>query len=171
MLIFFDTEFTDVGVDTRLISIGCVSESNADRTFYAELSDTYQRAQCSAFTLQEVLPKLEGGKARMPIRATAHALKTWIEAFGIPVQLATDSISFDWPWIQKLFHELGAWPSNLAARPVGIPTDYPIFLQAKFVQTVEAAFAGALRRHHSLDDARANRLGFKAMLPDASAQP
>ena len=40
-LIYFDTEFTELGIDPRLVSIGLISEQG-DRTFYAELSDTYQ---------------------------------------------------------------------------------------------------------------------------------
>ena len=39
-LIFFNTEFTDLGVDPRLISVGFVSE-DGERSFYAELTDTY----------------------------------------------------------------------------------------------------------------------------------
>lgn len=170
MLIFIDTEFTELGVDPHLISIGCVSENDANRTFYAELSDTYQPGQCSAFTREAVLPKLEGGKARMPRRHVARALKEWLEAYDIAVKLATDSISMDWPWIQELFHELGAWPSNLATRPVCVPADYPISLQAEFLKAVEAAYTGGLRRHHALDDARANRLGFKTMFPSGVAR-
>lgn len=42
MLIFFDTEFTELGIDPRLISIGLVSEDG--RTFYAKLTDTYEDA-------------------------------------------------------------------------------------------------------------------------------
>ena len=64
MLIFFDTEFTELGIDPRLISIGLVSEVG-DRTFYAELSDTYMPADCGDFARLAMLPKLEAGKALM----------------------------------------------------------------------------------------------------------
>ena len=37
MKIFFDTEFTDLSMDPRLISIGLISEDG--REFYAELSE------------------------------------------------------------------------------------------------------------------------------------
>jgi hypothetical protein len=39
MLIFFDTEFTELGIDPKLISIGLISEDGTHE-FYAELSDT-----------------------------------------------------------------------------------------------------------------------------------
>lgn len=38
MKVFFDTEFTELGVDPKLISIGLVDETG-ERTFCAELSD------------------------------------------------------------------------------------------------------------------------------------
>lgn len=38
--IFFDTEFTDLIVEAKLISIGFGDEAG-ERTFYAELSDTW----------------------------------------------------------------------------------------------------------------------------------
>lgn len=41
MLIFFDTEFTDLDRNARLISIGLVTE-DGEKSFYAELSDTYK---------------------------------------------------------------------------------------------------------------------------------
>jgi len=60
MCIFFDTEFTDLGVDPRLISIGLVAE-DGERTFYAELSDTNEPKDCGEFARLAVLPQLEGG--------------------------------------------------------------------------------------------------------------
>ncbi|MDP1872049.1 MAG: hypothetical protein Q8K61_10550 [Gallionella sp.] len=60
MLIFFDTEFTELGIDPKLISIGLISEDGT-REFYAELSDTYQPTDCSAFVHEAVLPHLQGG--------------------------------------------------------------------------------------------------------------
>lgn len=47
MLIFFDTEFTSLHWQAKLISIGLVTEDG--RKFYAELSDTYQMTECSDF--------------------------------------------------------------------------------------------------------------------------
>jgi len=66
MLIFFDTEFTELGIDPRLISIGLISEFG-DRTFYAELSDTYTEKDCSEFVRLAVLPHLEGGNSVMAV--------------------------------------------------------------------------------------------------------
>ena len=155
MLIFFDTEFSDLGVDPRLISIGLVTEGG-DRTFYAELSDTYSPDDCGDFARLAVLSKLEGGSARMTIAELGARLMSWLESFGEPVTLATDSLAWDWPWIHEIFGEAGAWPNDLSPRP-------EILRQSEdFNFAVERAFASGLRRHHALDDARANRFGWFA---------
>ena len=91
-LIFFDTEFTDLGVDPRLISIGLVAE-DGERSFYAELTDTYQPADCSEFARMAVLPQLEGGVVRMSLAELGERLEAWIAAFDVPVKLATDSLA------------------------------------------------------------------------------
>lgn len=154
--IFFDTEFTDLIVDPQLISIGLVDESG-ERTFYAELSDTYRLDDVGYFAREAVLPQLEGGAMCLTMAELRDQLRAWLEAFGEPVKLATDSLSWDWPWIQEIFEDLATWPQNLDGKPLILTQD-----QA-FNQAVEQAFASGLRRHHALDDAKANRLGWIAV--------
>lgn len=151
MLIFYDSEFSDF-LDPRLISIGFVSEDGTC-TFYAELTSTYQPSDCSDFVREAVLIHLEGGAARMDMHELTLRLGNWLEGFEQPVQLATDSLSFDWPWIQEIFSLPGTWPENVASRPLILSQSPP------FNRAVEVAFANGLRRHHSLDDAKANRIG------------
>ena len=159
MLIFFDTEFTELGIDPRLISIGLVAE-DGERTFYAELSDTYAERDCNDFVLEAVLPHLAGGDARMTFRELAERLAAWLAAFGGPVKLACDSLAWDWPWIQEIFGELDTWPANVDGKPLLLTMNY-LNNYDPFVEAVEQAFR-TLRRHHSLDDAKANRLGWIA---------
>ena len=154
MRIFFDTEFTGLTIDPRLISIGLVDETG--KTFYAELSDTYTAADCDPFVLEGILPKLDGGGALMTMRELGERLLDWIERYDEPVVLMTDSMAWDWPWIQEIFYDR-AWPENVAKSPaiLGQTLD--------FARAVESAVtAHRLRRHHALDDARANRLGWIA---------
>jgi len=159
--IFFDTEFTDLVVDPKLISIGLVSEDGT-REFYAELSDTWLPAALGNLARMAVLPQLE---CHPDVRLTMAELRVrlwqWISEFEQPVQLATDSMSWDWPWIHEIFDELTLWPPNLDGKPLLLTmsdlNDYD-----KFIETVEKAFADGLRRHHALDDAKANRLGWIA---------
>lgn len=81
-------------------------------------------------------------------------LGNWLEDFGQPVRLATDSLSWDWPWIQEIFSIPGTWPENVERKPVILGQDPELNL------AIEQAFASGLRQHHSLDDAKANRLGW-----------
>jgi len=155
MLIFFDTEFTELGLDPQLISIGLVTE-DGQRELYVELDDTYEIADCSDFVREFVLPHLQGGNARMPLQELPLKLGNWLEAFEEPVQLATDSLHWDWPWIQKIFSDPNLWPIKLAAKPLILVQNQELEL------AIETAFTGGLRRHHALDDAKANRLGWLA---------
>lgn len=157
--IFFDTEFTDLIVDPQLISIGLIDETG-ERTFYAELSDTYLLADMGDFAREAVLPQLEGGAVRLTMAELREQLRAWLEAFGEPVKLATDSLSWDWPWIQEIFEDLATWPPNLDGKPLILPQE------PEFNLAIERAFTDGRRRHHALDDAKANRLGWIAASGD-----
>ena len=158
--VFLDTEFTDLAPEAKLISIGLVDESG-EHTFYAELSDTFERASCSEFVREAVLPMLEGGQRRMAMHELTLRLGNWLEDFEQPVCLATDSLSWDWPWIQEIFCTAGTWPANVDGHPILLSMnnlrDYDAFLSTR-----EKSFTAGLRRHHALDDAKANRLGWIA---------
>ena len=156
MLVFFDTEFTELGVDPRLISIGMIAEDG--KTFYAELTDTYTQADCSHFAVEAVLPHLEGGKVHMTMLELTLQLSHWLKAFKQPVVLVCDSLAWDWMWIQEIFYPTETWPTNLDGKPKIIKCDNAIFNKA-----VEAHFNKGLRRHHALDDAKANRSGWLAL--------
>ncbi len=162
MFIFLDTEFTELGIDPKLISIGLVSEDG--REFYAELSDTYEQTDVGDFARKEVLPLLEGGSSRMTMPELSLRLGNWLESFEQPVRLATDSVSWDWPWIQTLFSDSWTWPANLAQEPEILLFDADPVAK-KFSEALQRAFAGGLRRHHALDDAKANRLAWLAGWP------
>jgi hypothetical protein len=160
MLIFIDTEFTRLEEAAKLISIGLVSEDG--REFYAELADTYQVKECGDFTREVVLPLLEGGNALMPMAMLTKRLKCWLEEFDQPIQLATDSLLWDWKWVPVIFNDLASWPVNLDRHPFLLSMNYVENYDA-FWQTVERAFENkGLRQHHALDDAKANRLGWIA---------
>lgn len=151
-IIYFDSEFTELGIDPRLISIGFVSEDGT-QTFYAELTGTYQASDCSDFVREAVLPHLQGGEALMSMHELTLRLGNWLESFEQPVQLATDSLTWDWPWVQEIFSQPGTWPENVEGRPLILSQSPP------FNRAVEVAFSTDLRRHHALDDAKANRIG------------
>jgi hypothetical protein len=163
MLIFFDSEFTDLVATPRLVSMGFVAESN--RSFYAEPTDTYKLKDCSEFVVDRVMPWLEGGAAAMTQKELKDRLKTWIESFDEPVQIAVDSLCWDWSWILWAFKEANSWPANLADHPALLTTNYLDNFD-RFESELEAAFESGcegpdLRRHHALDDAKANLIAFR----------
>ncbi len=159
MLIFFDTEFTDLGLDPRLISIGLVAEDGT-RIFYAELSDTYLAHSCSDFVKDAVLPHLQGGDSRMTRSELSLQLGNWIESFECTVSLITDSVDWDWPFIQALFSLPGTWPENLSHTPESLRESDGI------KDAVDAIFKNQpkLRRHHAQDDAFANWMAWKSVV-------
>lgn len=160
-LLFFDSEFTELGIDPKLISIGLISEDGT-REFYAEMSDSYQQKDCSAFVQEAVLKHLEGGDVRMTMDELTLRLGSWIESFEQPVKLVTDSLSWDWPWIQEIFNDVAFWPKNLDGKPASLCKIIgPITLEGE-VELVFRDHVPRLRRHHALDDAKANRLAWLA---------
>lgn len=158
--VFFDSEFTGFVSNPKLISIGFIDETG-ERTFYAELSDTWQLDDLGDFAREAVLPLLEGGAMLMTMHTLNERLTTWLAAFGEPVKLATDSVYWDWPWIQSIFNTREAWPENLDGKPLPLTMNY-LSQFDEFGPALEKAFTGGLRRHHALDDARANRVGWLA---------
>ena len=163
--IFLDTEFTGLVVDPKLISIGLVDESGA-RTFYAELTDEWRLSDVrDDFVREVVLTQLEGGAARMTMAELCENLTSWLESFDEPLKLATDSLAWDWTWIHEIFHEHGRWPGNVDGKPLLLTMNYLNNFDP-FELAIEQAFAAGLRRHHALDDAKANRLGWIAASGD-----
>lgn len=154
--IFFDIEFTDLADDAKLISIGLV-DVTGQKTFYAELTDTWQPQDASVFVRQNVLPHLQGGDARMTWAELVERLTAWLQDFGEPVRLATDSLTWDWPWIQRILRQA----PNLACEPLVLSMNNLTHILL-FEQARDAAFANGLRKHHALDDAEANRRGYVA---------
>ena len=64
--IFFDTEFSGLGViNPKLVSIGCITQSGQD-TFYAEVPYTPGLVDsCHPFVRKHILPHLERGEAAL----------------------------------------------------------------------------------------------------------
>lgn len=140
--------------------MGAVTQ-DGEQHFYAENEQT-QLELCSDFTTDTVLPLLEGGEARMQYGQIARLLSEWIESLDEKAELWTDSPFHDWPFIQHMFDTYG-WPANLHRSPMPLIFG-PATLQQRFENGVAAAFRitnPRLRRHHALNDAIANRLGFQ----------
>lgn len=150
MRIFFDTEFTKLSHEAKLISVGLVSEDG--REFYAELADTWRLADCSGFVKSAVLPHLEGGSALMTRAELCLHMGGWLESFEVPVQLVTNAPTWDWPWLDYIFDEDYLLPANLERCPALFdPSEQKLEMVRQ---------QGRYRHHHALDDARILRLAW-----------
>lgn len=97
MIVFFDTEFT--GLDRpSLISIGLVAQDG--QQFYGELTD-WELQECSSFVIETVLPHLEGGAVAMSRENLQERLRSWLNTFGEPLMLISDS-PMDWELVSEL---------------------------------------------------------------------
>ncbi|WP_440216646.1 hypothetical protein [Chromobacterium piscinae] len=150
MHIFFDTEFTQLSHEAKLISVGMVSEHGGE--FYAELADTWRLDDCSDFVKNDVLLHLEGGSAMLTKAELCLHLGNWLESFEVPVYLVTDAPTWDWPWLDYIFDEDHLLPANLERSPV-LFTPSEEELETLHQQE-------QFRHHHALDDARALRLAW-----------
>lgn len=158
--IFYDSEFTDLAMDCRLISIGLVDESG-QRSFYAELSDTYALQQLSEFVRAAVIPLLQGGEAAMPLHELTLKLGAWIESFDEPVELVSDSF-WDTGWIGEIFETPDTWPANLVPPQVLRFTDDAERLRFNQME-MQVRQQHGLRFHHALDDARAIQMAMQRL--------
>ena len=170
--VFLDTEFTSLAESASLISIGLIT-ADGERSFYAELSNTYTEEDCSDFVLQEVLPLLDASPttepvnykqvyARMTLAETSLHLNYWFAALIDPVRVWSDAPNHDWRYIQQLFSTTGL-PYNLLTTPNAILGE-DTSANTRYENRVEREYSqNNLRRHLALDDARAMRLGWLAI--------
>ena len=158
MLLFLDTEFTDLDVG-ELLSIGLVSE-DGKYSFYAERND-YSRYACSAFVIKYVLPLF----GRYPgAQCTINELNVRLRAFieGLPegAILCCDSQK-DIDYFMRALTTDGRVPMprilSLSHQIIRDMVHDPVFDKAFL-----AHFCDGREQHHALWDAQANRLGYIA---------
>jgi len=167
--VYFDTEFSGTELKNGrryLISIGCVAQDG--REFYAELSDTWDESLCSIFTIENVIPLLQGGDCKMEVGELAVRLAAWIEGLtDAQVTFYSDAPHFDWPFIQEIFDAHG-WPANLVRRcshACAFESETERFRYnaaiANFWHTNKAA---GVKPHHALWDAHSIRFAHRYAL-------
>lgn len=162
MQVFFDTEFSSLNKThghRYLISIGCVAQDG--REFYAELADTWDESLCSIFTIETVLPLLQGGEYKMGVSEMAARLKTWIEGLTEKeVTLRSDAPNYDWPFIQEIFDHEG-WPKNLKKK-CGTIYFEENRQKHRYIAALENYWkSNQSRQHHALADAKSLLFAWK----------
>lgn len=151
-LLFLDTEFTDLVPHNKLISIALVTEDG--KSFYAELTDTYEQKECSKFVIAYILPLLRGGEYAMTENECALKMATWVEDLGDDYIIACDNISWDKPHLERLLNKTGLWPANLDKE------DRFKFMVMDDIAT-QIVIEHDLYIHNALDDAKAMQIAFQ----------
>lgn len=149
--IYFDTEFTALSPDAKPISIGFVDESGIHE-FYAELSDTYRKEDCSQFCAKKVLPHLQGGASVMTVEELGNRLGAWLGERGPGAVVVCDSPR-DVVQLRVLLPE--GLPPNVTLRVLGWWGNLKRRVKNRGRRIHRAH---GLRVHHALDDARVNRI-------------
>ena len=151
MLIFIDTEFTNLIPGNKLISIALVAEDG--QFFYAELTDTYSLSDCSDFVKTNVLPYLKGGEFSMSESVCALKITDWIESRGADCRLACDNIWWDLPHLIKLIDKTGLRPENLQ-----LDNPYKFMITDIAVESIVNKYNFHI--HNALDDASVMRIAY-----------
>lgn len=152
MILFLDTEFTGLNQPKpELISIGLISD-DGQQSFYAELTPDCYIEQTEPWVKSNVLPLLEGGECVLQPDELRVRLTAWLKSLG-PAKIAVD-FGIDFEFLREV---LIPWPVNVEREPIFIAG-------SEFVAAVESIYADhtELRRHHALDDAKANKMGWLA---------
>ena len=180
MLVFLDTEFTDLVIRPRLLSVGIVTDFGRGREFYAEVTDPDRIHGTSWYVLSAVLPLF----GRVAHAACAYAeLGARLSAFlgDLVADLQTDEFvelahgyPLDWELVDRAIKDTDApsWESTRhRVRPVNV---YELTGFGPGKRAAEAYLKAQdlalLSRHHALCDVRALRLAYEAATR-ASAGP
>ena len=103
MRVFFDTEFTGLTSDPRLLSIGLVGGNGKE--LYIELTDGWSDANCSAWVREHVMPMLGKGE-RLTRRETGKRILSWLSSLETPSTLLGDT-DWDTTLLAELMDECG----------------------------------------------------------------
>lgn len=163
--IYFDTEFTDFGIDSDLLSIGFVAATTDDE-LYIEITDPHPQCQPSEFVREFVLPLF--GRHR-PERLTrtqaAIRIDQWLDGLRggdreTPIAFVSDSV-LDWQYLMELWVSMPGEPSWAAARNIrgmlAQSTLMPHQTELLFAH-VDEYHQERQEQHHALVDARALKM-------------
>jgi hypothetical protein len=171
VIIFLDTEFTDLVIKPQLLSVGMVASSGAATEFYAEVTDRRRIHAASWFALDVVLPQF--GKiahASCSYATLGARLGVFIERViasqtdrGVEIAFSYD---LDWELAERAMRDSDGAPRESTMRELNPRNVYDIVGFGAGKRAAEAYFAGQseapISRHHSLCDARALRVAYEA---------
>lgn len=151
--VYFDTEFEGLFENAGLIAIGLTNQDGS-ATYYAELSDTYDRKNCSVFCKSIVLPLLEHKNIKT-YKELQYELYLWLEQQKEDTVLICDSPR-DIDQLYKLFPN--GLPKNCTYKVLGLIDKIKRNIKNHKRKLYKQY---SLRDHHALDDAIINRIIFE----------
>ena len=148
MNIFFDTEFTGLSSEPRLISVGMVAANGLE--LYVELSDGWSASQCSTWVQKNVLSQL-GSVPPLCRRDAATEILRWLSSFETTPVLLADS-----DWDTELLGSLLNASSNTKLGDNIERVEFESKLQWSLFERVRQEYflSNGLQPHHALTDAR-----------------
>lgn len=180
MLIFLDTEFTDL-LKPDLISIGAITE-DGKHSFYEERFD-YDRTLVSDFVRKNVIPYLDNVTVQGKVQV-ANKFFDWLkslpqdQSYQIMVDYVGDQVlvmelfekADDEHWPANVDHDFGLLFARMTSDCIikGSMLNMPINdLNARVRKEFYSAFLNYFydtkeNQHHALSDAKANRVGWIA---------
>lgn len=182
ILIFYDTEFTDLAHDADLLSIGLVAADNADE-LYIEIADA-KAWSCSEFVKSEVIPFFGRHNPEILTRDQAAVrIESWLDQQRggnrqRQIHLVADSF-WDWRLLIGLYtHPPGpsSWARkcNVIGRFLLSVLPHPETDENggdRFAAATESYLRTTGERHHALVDARAMKAGWHAAMNIERAKP
>jgi hypothetical protein len=155
MHVFFDTEFTGLTSDPRLLSIGLAADTGA--TLYLEFTDGWQESACSAWVRQHILPTLGQGE-RLTRRAVGQRIFDWLLLLNAPLVLLADS-DYDTVLLTELLQQCGLTHGSFRIEQLAF-TGEPQALEFEAAKQRHLAAHG-LASHHALSDAATLRAAWQ----------
>ncbi len=154
MKVFFDTEFTGLNSDPRLLAIGLVAESGQE--LYFEFSDGWTEDKCSPWVRVNVLPMLGSGDQLNRMDGVERIL-SWLSSIGPSPKLVGDS-DWDTELLDQLMKESRVGPDRYQLELISFENRE----QAKLFELAKKSYfsSEAVRPHHALHDARAFRMAY-----------
>ena len=172
MLTFLDTEFTDLVIRPRLLSVGIVADHGSGVEIYAEVTDPDRIHETNWFGLDTVLPQFgKIARAACTYSEVDGRLSTFLDELAADLQIdefveLAHGYPLDWELVDLAIRDAGSLSWKSTRRQIRPGNVYELTGFGPGKVAAEAYFkAQALApfsRHHALCDVRALRVAYEA---------
>jgi hypothetical protein len=159
MKIFFDTEFTGLQQDTKLLSIGMIAEDG--RTFYAEY-DHPDNFKLDDWIKENVIAHFTGENTFSSNQELKEKIEKFIEPYE-NIEIWSDCLAYDW----VLFNNIWGHAFNIPKKIYYIPFDICTLMTIKMVDPDidREEFSGMTgTKHHALHDAKVIKACYEKLM-------